>query len=124
MTNQEAYEIMCDKVDKYDKMMCVLQEIITELREYQNSLSNGQTLEKDGWQNTFYDGIEYAIDVVVDYDGDIKKNHIPIEALQELRQEIEKKQTYKLFLGSPDLYIDRDSTLEILDEYIKEYTGS
>ena len=48
---------------------------------------------------------------------------VPVEVLQEIRQEIEKKQTYKLFLGSPDLYIDRDSTLEILDEYIKEYTA-
>ena len=50
-----------------------LQKIVDELREYQSSLSDGKTLEKDGWQNTFYDGIEYAIDVIVDYMEDAHK---------------------------------------------------
>ena len=123
MTNQEAYEIMCDKVDKYDKMVEVLQKIINELRAYQNSLKNGQTLENDGWQNTFYDGIEYAIDVVVDYGGDIKKNYIPIEVLQEMRDKIEKQSNANPSYWNKCDVIDRADTIEIIDKYIKEYTA-
>lgn len=38
MTNQEAYEIICGKAEKYDKMMNLLQEIRQEIAQ-----------EKDGY---------------------------------------------------------------------------
>ena len=46
---------------------------------------------------------------------------VPIEELQEIRQEIETAQTYKIASGSHDLYIDRDNALEIIDSHIEQY---
>lgn len=41
----------------------LLQSIIDELRLYQQK----GDLEKDGWKDIFYNGIEYAIDVIVEH---------------------------------------------------------
>ena len=43
----------------------LLQSIIDELRLYQQK----GDLEKDGWKDSFYNGIEYAIDVIVEHVG-------------------------------------------------------
>ena len=45
-----------------ENIQAKLNTIIDELRDYQQSYRNG----KDGWADTFYNGIEYSIDVLVD----------------------------------------------------------
>ena len=38
MSNQEAYEIMCHKVERYDKMVDVLDKIRAEISEYKDDM--------------------------------------------------------------------------------------
>ena len=40
--------------------------------------------------------------------------------LQEIRQELEQAQKYKMSENSTDIYIDRDNALDIIDTKIKE----
>lgn len=51
---------------------------------------------------------------------EIKKRDA-IDVLQEIKNQIEKMQTYKLFLGDGEKYISRDEVLRLIDEKIKEY---
>ena len=39
---------------------------------------------------------------------------------EKIKNQIEKMQTYKLFIGNGDKYIDRDEVLRLIDEKIKE----
>ena len=48
------------------------------------------------------------------------KQHNAIDVMQEIKNQIEKMQTYKLFIGNGDKYIDRDEVLRLIDEKIKE----
>lgn len=48
------------------------------------------------------------------------KQRDSIDVLQEIKNQIEKMQTYKLFIGNGEKYIDRDEVLALLDEKIKE----
>ena len=48
------------------------------------------------------------------------KQHNAIDVMQEIKNQIEKMQTYKLFIGNGEKYIDRDEVLRLIDEKIKE----
>lgn len=48
------------------------------------------------------------------------KKRDAIDVMQEIKNQIEKMQTYKLFLGDGEKYISRDEVLQIIDEKIKE----
>lgn len=47
------------------------------------------------------------------------KKRDAIDVMQEIKNQIEKMQTYKLFLGDGEKYISRDEVLQIIDEKIK-----
>lgn len=48
------------------------------------------------------------------------KQRDAIDVMQEIKNQIEKMQTYKLFIGNGEKYIDRDEVLRLIDEKIKE----
>jgi hypothetical protein len=43
--------------------------------------------------------------------------HDKNEVLDEIRAEIEKLQTYKMFVGEKTVYVERDDVLAIIDKY-------
>ena len=52
-----------DTINRYKK---AFDEIVDELRLYQD---NKDLQRYDGWKDTFYDGIEFAVDVIVEKGG-------------------------------------------------------
>jgi hypothetical protein len=63
------------------------------------------------------------------YRGDSKAIKEAIKALEQepvidkIRAEIEKLQTYKMFIGEKTVYVERDDVLAIIDKY-KEVRGN
>lgn len=53
-----------DKINLYKK---AFDEIVEELRKYQGDRG---LQKRSGWKDTFYDGIEYAVDVI----NEVKEN--------------------------------------------------
>lgn len=53
-----------DTINLYKK---AFDEIVEELRKYQG---NRSLQKRSGWKDTFYDGIEYAVDVI----NEVKEN--------------------------------------------------
>ena len=51
-------EILKRKIEQYET---AFDKITTELADYRD---NPSLQKEDGWKNTFYDGIDYAIDVI------------------------------------------------------------
>lgn len=49
------------------------------------------------------------------------KEHV--DAFDKVRAEIEKLQTYKMFIGEDTVYVERDDVLAIIDKY-KEVRGN
>ena len=41
-------------------------------------------------------------------------------ALEKAKDEITKLQTYKMFIGEEEVYVERDDVLAIIDKYIAE----
>jgi hypothetical protein len=64
------------------------------------------------------------------YRGDSKAIKEAIKALEQepainkVRTEIEKLQTYKMFIGEKTVYIERDDVLAIIDKYKGESEGT
>jgi hypothetical protein len=46
--------------------------------------------------------------------------HDKNEVLDKVKAEIEKLQTYKMFIGEEETYVERDDVLAIIDKYIVE----
>jgi hypothetical protein len=46
--------------------------------------------------------------------------HDKNEVLDKIRGEITKFQTYKMFIGEEETYVERDDVLAIIDKYIVE----
>ena len=43
-----------------------------------------------------------------------------LEAWEIIKEEVLKTQTYKMFEGDTDLYVERKDVLKIIDKYLKE----
>lgn len=74
------------------------------------------------------------IDYKTLYENYLKKSEVVIsqlradrdrllKALNEIRAEIEKLQTYKMFLYEKTVYVERDDVLAIIDKYKEESEG-
>lgn len=48
------------------------------------------------------------------------RNKYTVDVMQEIKNQISKMQTYKLFSDDNEKYISRDEVLQIIDEKIKE----
>lgn len=83
--------------------------------------------EAEQWAKSKALGQE-PVDYNAQYENYLKKSEVVIsqlradrdkllKALDEIRTEIEKLQTYKMFIGEKTVYVERSDVLSIIDKY-------
>jgi hypothetical protein len=90
--------------------------------------------EAEQWAKSKALGQE-PVDYNTQYENYLKKSEVVIsqlradrdkllKALDDIRTEIEKLQTYKMFVGEDTVYIERSDVLAIIDKYKTESEGT
>jgi hypothetical protein len=81
---------------------------------------NKPIVEKDIW-NPDNDGNGYHHKCLIDMEFEARDRQIydkgKMDAFDKIRAEIDKLQTYKMFVGEKTVYVERDDVLAIIDKY-------
>jgi hypothetical protein len=81
---------------------------------------NKPIAEKDIW-NPDNDGNGYHHKCLIDMEFEARDRQIydkgKMDAFDKIRAEIDKLQTYKMFVGEKTVYVERDDVLAIIDKY-------